>query len=261
MHLVELAAAMEESAASNERDAVLDEAQRILDARADSESLSRAELHLQRAGALQYRDWQRSAGYARQAAALFERHNVPAKRAKALSVEAEAEYRTGNNEAAERGYQASLAIVQTLPLGRSHQLLPVVQMNLAKVQGQRLKIADADRNFREAIETAERIYGRDHDVYVKNIYLYGTVPRKVLTGTQSDSLAATGRRNGSTHEGRGRDLSEFNNAVGVGDSAGRSRIAGGRCADACTRGRAEQGGWCQRPRFCAGTSNGRESVD
>jgi serine/threonine-protein kinase len=171
--LVELAAAMTKSAAVNERDSVLDEAQRILDARNDSESLSRAELHLQRASLLQYRDWQRSVAYARQAAALYERHNAPAKRAEALSLEADAEYETGNYEAAERGYQATLAILQTLTLGSSHRLLPVVQWTLAEVQAHRLNIVDADRNFREAIETAERIYGRDHDVYIKCIYFYG----------------------------------------------------------------------------------------
>jgi eukaryotic-like serine/threonine-protein kinase len=171
--LVELAAAMTKSAAVNERDSVLDEAQRILDARNDSESLSRAELHLQRASLLQYRDWQRSVAYARQAAALFERHNAPAKRAEALSLEADAEYETDNYEAAERGYQATLAILQTLTLGSSHRLLPVVQWTLADVQSLRLNIVDADRNFREAIETAERIYGRDHDVYIKSIYFYG----------------------------------------------------------------------------------------
>lgn len=171
--LVDLAAAMTQSAAINERDAVVDEAQRILDALADSQSLTRAGLHLQRAVLLQYRDWQSSAVHARQAATLFELHNAAAKRAEALALVADAEFETGNADAAEKSYQACLELTRTLPVGPSHRLLPVVQMRLAEVLGYRLKIADADRNFREAIESAEKIYGRNHDIYIENIFNYG----------------------------------------------------------------------------------------
>ena len=171
--LVELAGAMTQSAAINDRDAVIDEAQRILDALNDSQSLSRANLHLQRAVLLQYRDWQTSAVHAKQAAALFKLHNATAKRAEALSLEADAEFESGNAEGAERSYQECLELTRSLPVGPNHRLLPVVQMRLAEVLGYRLKIAEADRNFREAIESAETIYGRDHDIYIENIFNYG----------------------------------------------------------------------------------------
>ena len=125
-------------------------------------------------------------------------------------------------------------------------------MNLAMVQGQRLKIADADRNFREAVETAERIYGPDHDVYLKNIYLYGMFLERF--GQAHKAIPLLRQAVETVRRTKGEDETFLNSILlsGSRGRAGRSRIAGRRRADACTRDRAKQGGWFQRPQFCAG---------
>ena len=105
-------------------------------------------------------------------------------------------------------------------------------MNLAQVQGQRLKIADADRNFREAVETAERIYGRDHDVYVKNIYLYGIFLERF--GQAHKAIPLLRQAVETVRRTKGEDETFLNSIMlgGFGDSAGRSRTGGGGCAEA-----------------------------
>ena len=82
-------------------------------------------------------------------------------------------------------------------------------------------------NFREAVETAERIYGREHDVYVKNVYLYGRSSNGLGRAHKAIPLLRQTVETVRCTKGEDETFSEFNNAGGVGDSAGRSRVAGG----------------------------------
>ena len=126
----------------------------------------------------------------------------------------EPEFETGNADAAEKSYQTCLELTRTLTVGPSHRLLPVVQMRLAEVLGYRLKIAEADRNFREAIESAERIYGRNHDIYVENIFNYGNFLLLNSQGGKAIPLLREAVETAS-HQGGRRELPEFQGPVSV----------------------------------------------
>lgn len=170
--LLDLSGAMESSASTAGRAEVLAQVQAIVDSGIRADPAMRAELHFQFASQLQYRDWPASARHARQAAELFRAQGAVARLMEASALEADAADEMGDPEAAERGYGESLRIARSLRQG-SPRLLPMVQMRLASVQGTRLNLVDADRNFREAIDAAERIYGRDHDIFVETIVTYG----------------------------------------------------------------------------------------
>ena len=207
------------SAATNERDAVLDEAQRILDARDDSESLSRAELHLQRAGAAPVSGLaaQRRLCEAGRRAVRTPQRSRQARRG-ALARGGRRIPRRATTRRPSEVIKPALAIAQTLTLGSE----PSAAARRADDPGRGAGTAIEDRRCGPQLPRSDR--NRRADLWPRSRRLHEEplllrhVPRKVRTGTQSNSLAATDRRNGSTHEGRGRDLSEFNTAVGVGDT-------------------------------------------
>jgi tetratricopeptide (TPR) repeat protein len=171
--LLETADAMEMSAFSNDREALITEAQRIVAASDAVKPTTRAELFFQLAKLLQYSDWPRSADNAKQATALFREQGLLGRAAESLSLQGDAAEEMNDQAAAERAFGDSLDIAKGLTRDRN-RVLPLVQMRLASVQGERLKIDDADRNFREAIAAAERLYGREHSVYLDILYNYGT---------------------------------------------------------------------------------------
>jgi tetratricopeptide (TPR) repeat protein len=171
--LLETADAMEMSAFINDRQALITEAQRIVAASDAVKPPTRAELFFQLAKVLQYTDWPRSADNAKQATALFREQGMLGRAAESLSLQGDAAEEMNDQAAAERAFGDSLDIAKGLTRDRN-RVLPLVQMRLASVQGERLKIDDADRNFREAIAAAERLYGREHSVYLDILYNYGT---------------------------------------------------------------------------------------
>jgi Tfp pilus assembly protein PilF len=171
--LLEAADAMEMSAFINDREALITEAQRIVAASDAAKPSTRAELFFQLAKVLQYTDWPRSADNARQATALFREQGMLGRAAESLSLQGDAAEEMNDQAAAERAFGDSLDIAKGLTRDRN-RVLPLVQMRLASVQGERLKIDDADRNFREAVAAAERLYGREHSVYLDILYNYGT---------------------------------------------------------------------------------------
>lgn len=171
--LLTLAEAMEQSSSIDDRDGVLTEVQGIVARAGKVEPSLQAELSFQLAKVEAYRDWNRSAEHARQAVALFRQHGPQSRLAEALALEAGAADEMRELETAERAYQDSLIVARGLKEGQN-QVLPIVQMRLAGVQGERLKIDAADANFREAIAASERLYGPEHDIHLDNIYNYGT---------------------------------------------------------------------------------------
>ena len=171
--LLEAADAMEMSAFINDREAAITEAQRIVAASDAVEPSIRAELFFQLAKMLQYTDWPRSAENAKQATALFRQQGLLGRAAESLSLQGDAAEEMNDQAAAEQAFSDSLDLAKGLTRDRN-RVLPLVQMRLASVQGERLKIDDADRNFREAVAAAERLYGREHSVYLDILYNYGT---------------------------------------------------------------------------------------
>jgi tetratricopeptide (TPR) repeat protein len=182
--LLALSEAMEESSSTNDRDGVLKEVQGIVARKGEVEPSLQAELSFQLSKVEAYRDWNLSAEHARQAVALFRQHGPQSRLAEALALEADAADEMRELETAERAYKESLDVARGLQEGQN-RVLPIVQMRLAGVQGERLKIDEADANFREAIAVSERLYGPEHQIHLDNIYNYGTFLARNARGNEA----------------------------------------------------------------------------
>jgi eukaryotic-like serine/threonine-protein kinase len=182
--LLALSEAMEESSSTNDRDGVLKEVQGIVARAGEVEPSLQAELSFQLSKVEAYRDWNLSAEHARQAVALFRQHGPQSRLAEALAMEADAADEMRELATAERAYKESLDVARGLQEGQN-RVLPIVQMRLAGVQGERLKIDEADANFREAIAVSERLYGPEHQIHLDNIYNYGTFLARNARGNEA----------------------------------------------------------------------------
>jgi serine/threonine-protein kinase len=171
--LLKLDTAMETSSKFGERAPILAEAQSILDASPGADPALQGELHLQWAGYLQNVDRMAGAEHARRAAAIFAALHLDAKRMAALLIEGNVALRTGDPAAAERSYAESLRIGRSLPGAPAHDL-PIALMYLGRSQTELMKPAEAERSFRDAVDTAERIFGKDNQTYVETIINYGS---------------------------------------------------------------------------------------
>jgi serine/threonine-protein kinase len=171
--LLKLDAAMETSSKFGQRAPILQEAQSILDASPGADPALQGELHLQWAGYLQNVDRMAGAEHARRAAAIFAALHLDAKRMAALLIEGNVALRTGDPAAAERSYAESLRIGRSLP-GAPARDLPIALMYLGRSQTELMKPAEAEHSFRDAVDTAERIFGKDNQTYVETIINYGS---------------------------------------------------------------------------------------
>jgi serine/threonine-protein kinase len=171
--LLALADAMSTAAAINERDAVLGEAQRIIEADASASGAMRAELYFQLARVEQYRDWTKSAALADKSAHLFRRHGPATRLAEALRLEADAALERNDVAAAEQALLAGAGIARSLHHDRN-RVLPGIELALAEVQAYALKPVAADQSYRRAVEEAARLYGREHSAYLDTLHGYGS---------------------------------------------------------------------------------------
>ena len=171
--LLKQAGAMQMSSTYAERAPLLEEAQHIIDATRDVDPALRGELQLQWAAYLQNTDRKASAERAHAADEIFASLHLDKKRIAALLIEGNMALRTGNPAGAERSFEESVRIGRDLPVGSAGNL-PSALMYLGRSQTELMKPVEAERSFREAVDTAERIFGRDNQTYVEMIINYGS---------------------------------------------------------------------------------------
>jgi len=220
----------EEIAATSRRGeipAILDEAQGILDALGD-QSEYRGHLLLERARLYSFTDVERSLALAEQTLRFYQqRYPTAVKRLGAVSLLALGHWLRGDYDQAETEYVQLVALINAMDQPEVAATI-ATRINLAAVQGDRLKLDEAERGLRQIVEESRRINGASHLNTVTAEARLGALLH--ATFRRSEGRALLDDAMGKTGEGTANDLPHVITLVRR--SYGVSMLAEGRIEEA-----------------------------
>src|SRR5215831_19347819 len=176
--LVDLARRLGESSAVNDEEAVLREAETILDRNRDFTSQTRAGLY--EAMAIHYlpTDLARSADYGQRSVTLYKRYPPSIALEETLNI-------LGQAQNSRKNFQAAIAALsEAAELGRSlggaaRGALPAIYAYLGAARNNVMDIAGAEQSYRLGLETARSLRGEDHEDVIQTkqrlgVFLFDT---------------------------------------------------------------------------------------
>jgi eukaryotic-like serine/threonine-protein kinase len=171
--LINLAGALHESSAVNERDAVLREAGAILDRRDDQRSRLRGELDLRLAEFYQSTDLAKTIDFAQRGVKIFRAYPASFSLVQLLTMEgiaynARKEYREATASLVEAGN-----VAKALPAG-ARRTEPIIYAYLAEAQFNLDDFATAEVSYRQAWRAARSLRGEEHEDTIQTQLRLGT---------------------------------------------------------------------------------------
>ena len=184
--LIGLSGALHESSEVNEREAVLREAQAILDRRGDQRSTARGELDLQLAEAYQSTDLAKTIDFAHRAVEIFRAYPASFSLVQVLTMEGIAyDARTEYREAVAALVEAG-DVARALPAG-ARRTEPIIHAYLAEARFNLADFAGAEASYRQALRLATSLRGQEHEDTIQTQLRLGTF--LVSTGRATEGLA------------------------------------------------------------------------
>jgi tetratricopeptide (TPR) repeat protein len=184
--IVDLALNSGESSLVNERPAFLREAESILDHNRDFKSDTRAQFYFAVAADSLQTDLDKSSDYASKAVNLFRTLPTSDRMASALNLLGMIEVRQEHFPEAIQSLSEAAAIIQARQ-GATRHSLPAIYAHLADAYFYLLKIPEAEKYQRLALDTARSLKGEEHEDVFQTKYRLGSF--YVLTSRPQQGLA------------------------------------------------------------------------